>query len=178
MKIAFFDAKPYDLPSFTRYAEAAGLEIKFLEAKLSEDTVGLADGFDGVCVFVNDTVSAPVIDRLAEMGVGVVALRCAGYNNVDVRHAAGRVRVVRVPAYSPFAVAEHTMALLLTSVRRIHKAYIRTRDYRDGADRAGLHGHLPRLWHANSRLRQVPRQVPGGRGCRAVRDHGRAFAGE
>ena len=129
MKIAFFDAKPYDLPSFTRYAEAAGVKIKFLEAKLSEDTVGLADGFDGVCVFVNDTVSAPVIDRLAEMGVGVVALRCAGYNNVDVRHAAGRVRVVRVPAYSPFAVAEHTMALLLTSVRRIHKAYIRTRDF-------------------------------------------------
>ena len=143
MKIAFFDAKPYDLPSFTRYAEAAGLEIKFLEAKLSEDTVGLADGFDGVCVFVNDTVSAPIIDRLAEMGVGIVALRCAGYNNVDVRHAAGRVRVVRVPAYSPFAVAEHTMALLLTSVRRIHKAYIRTRDFNfslNGMTGFDLHG--------------------------------------
>ena len=129
MKIAFFDAKPYDLPSFTRYAEAAGVKIKFLEAKLSEDTVDLAAGYDAVCVFVNDTVSAPIIDRLAEMGVGIVALRCAGYNNVDMRHAKGRVRVVRVPAYSPYAVAEHTMALLLTSVRRIHKAYIRTRDF-------------------------------------------------
>ena len=143
MKIAFFDAKPYDLPSFTHYAEAAGVKIKFLEAKLSEDTVDLAAGYDAVCVFVNDTVSAPIIDRLAEMGVGIVALRCAGYNNVDVRHAAGRVRVVRVPAYSPFAVAEHTMALLLTSVRRIHKAYIRTRDFNfslNGMTGFDLHG--------------------------------------
>ena len=129
MKIAFFDTKPYDRPSFERYAAEEGIRIKFLEAKLTEDTVGLAAGYDAVCVFVNDTVSAPVIDRLAEMGVRTVALRCAGYNNVDVRHAKGRVRVVRVPAYSPYAVAEHTMALLLTSVRRIHKAYIRTRDF-------------------------------------------------
>ncbi len=129
MKIAFFDTKPYDRPSFERHAAAAGMEIKFLEAKLSEDTVGLARGYDAVCVFVNDTVNASVIDRLCELGVGVVALRCAGYNNVDMRHAAGKLRVVRVPAYSPYAVAEHTMAMLLTSVRRIHKAYIRTRDF-------------------------------------------------
>ncbi len=129
MNIAFFDTKPYDRPSFERCAAAAGIHIKFYEAKLSEDTVDLARGFDGVCVFVNDTVNAPVIDRLSEMGVDAVALRCAGYNNVDIRHAQGKVRVVRVPAYSPYAVAEHTMALLLCSVRRIHKAYIRTRDF-------------------------------------------------
>ncbi len=129
MKIAFFDTKPYDRPSFERAAAEAGIDIKFLEAKLSEDTVGLARGFDGVCVFVNDTVNAAVIDRLCELGVGIIALRCAGYNNVDIRHARGKIQVVRVPAYSPYAVAEHTMAMLLCSVRRIHKAYIRTRDF-------------------------------------------------
>ncbi len=143
MKIAFFDTKPYDRPSFEACAAAAGMPIKFLEAKLSEDTVGLARGYDAVCVFVNDTVDAPVIDRLCELGVEVIALRCAGYNNVDVRHARGRIRVVRVPAYSPYAVAEHTMALLLCSVRRIHKAYIRTRDFNfslSGMTGFDLHG--------------------------------------
>lgn len=129
MKYAFFDTKPYDLPAFTRYGEEHGVTFKFFEAKLNEDTVGLARGFDGVCVFVNDTVNATVIDRLFEMGTNVVALRCAGFNNVDMKHARGRVHVVHVPAYSPYAVAEHTMALLLCSIRRIHKAYIRTRDF-------------------------------------------------
>lgn len=129
MKIAFFDTKSYDRPSFERYSTEVGARIKFLEAKLSEDTVDLAAGYDAVCIFVNDTVSAPVIDRLAELGVKTIALRCAGYNNVDIHHAKGKLRVVRVPAYSPYAVAEHTMAMLLTSVRRIHKAYIRTRDF-------------------------------------------------
>ena len=129
MKIAFFDAKPYDKPSFERYGAEKGITFKYFEAKLNEDTVSLARGFDGVCVFVNDTVNAAVIDRLVEMGVGIVALRCAGFNNVDMKHAFGKVHVVRVPAYSPYAVAEHTMAMLLTSIRRIHKAYIRTRDF-------------------------------------------------
>ena len=121
--------KPYDKPSFERFGEANGVTFKYFETKLNEDTAELAHGFDGVCVFVNDTVNAAVIDRLYEMGVRVVALRCAGFNNVDMKHAFGKVHVLRVPAYSPYAVAEHTMALLLTSIRRIHKAYIRTRDY-------------------------------------------------
>ncbi len=82
-----------------------------------------------VCVFVNDAIDAGVIDSLYENGVKLIALRCAGYNNVDIEHAFGKVHVVRVPAYSPYAVAEHAMALLLTSIRRIHKAYIRTRDH-------------------------------------------------
>ncbi len=129
MKIAFFDTKPYDKPSFDFYSENSGVTFKYFETKLNEDTVDLAHGFDGVCVFVNDTVNAAVIDRLCEMGVKVVALRCAGFNNVDMKHAFGKIHVLRVPAYSPYAVAEHTMALLLTSIRRIHKAYIRTRDY-------------------------------------------------
>ncbi len=129
MKIAFFDTKPYDKPAFEKFGEENGVTFKYFETKLNEDTAELAHGFDGVCVFVNDTVNAEVIDRLYEMGVGVVALRCAGFNNVDMKHAHGKVHVLRVPAYSPYAVAEHTMAMLLTSIRRIHKAYIRTRDY-------------------------------------------------
>ncbi len=129
MKIAFFDAKNYDKPSFDKYGAEKGIRFKYYETKLNEDTVELAAGCDGVCVFVNDTVNAAVIDRLVELGVKKVALRCAGFNNVDMKHAFGRVHVFRVPAYSPYAVAEHTMALLLTSIRRIHKAYIRTRDF-------------------------------------------------
>lgn len=129
MKIAFFDAKPYDKPSFDRYASEKGIEIKYFETKLTPDTASLAASCDAVCVFVNDNVSAEVIDRLCELGVKAVALRCAGFNNVDVKYAFGRLRVVRVPAYSPYAVAEHAMAMLLTSIRRIHKAYIRTRDF-------------------------------------------------
>ena len=129
MRIAFFDAKSYDKPSFERFGSELGVTFKYFETKLNEDTVDLAAGFDGVCVFVNDTVNAAVIDRLCELGVKVVALRCAGFNNVDMKHAFGKIHVVRVPAYSPYAVAEHTMALLLTSIRRIHKAYIRSRDF-------------------------------------------------
>lgn len=129
MRIAFFDAKPYDRPFFEKYGKEYGVRFKFFETKLNSDTVELAKGFDGVCVFVNDTVNADVIDILHEMGVNIVALRCAGFNNVDMKHAFGKLHVVRVPAYSPYAVAEHTMALLLTSIRRIHKSYIRTRDF-------------------------------------------------
>ena len=129
MKFAFFDTKPYDRQSFETIAEHSGIRFKFYETKLNEDTVDLARGCDGVCVFVNDTVNATVIDRLCEMGVQMIALRCAGFNNVDVRYAYGKIHVFRVPAYSPYAVAEHAMAMLLTSIRRIHKAYIRTRDF-------------------------------------------------
>lgn len=129
MKVAFFDTKPYDKPSFDKYGKEHGVEFKYFETKLNEDTVDLAHGFDCVCAFVNDTVNAEVIDRLCDMGIKAVALRCAGFNNVDMKHAYGKIHVLRVPAYSPYAVAEHTMALLLTSIRRIHKAYIRTKDF-------------------------------------------------
>lgn len=145
MKIAFFDAKPYDTESFDKIIQASGkdIEVKYYEPKLDEDTVSLTAGYDAVCVFVNDTVNAAVIDKLYENGVKLVALRSAGYNNVDVKHAYGRVHVVHVPAYSPYAVAEHTIALLLTSIRRIHKAYNRTRDFNfslSGLTGFDLHG--------------------------------------
>lgn len=129
MKYAFFDTKSYDRPSFGAYSERAGVKFKYYEAKLDTDTASLAKGCDGVCVFVNDTVNKEVIDRLSELGVKAVALRCAGFNNVDLRYAEGKLAVFRVPAYSPYAVAEHAMAMLLTLVRRTHKAYIRTRDF-------------------------------------------------
>ena len=129
IKVAFFDTKAYDKPSFEHYGEIHDVEFRFLETKLNEDTVELAKGCDAVCVFVNDDVNAAVIEKLYTYGVRLIALRSAGYNNVDVRAAFGKVHVVHVPAYSPYSVAEHAMALLLTSVRRIHKAYNRTREF-------------------------------------------------
>ena len=129
MKVAFFDTKPYDIPGFDHYSANSDLQIKYFETRLNEDTVSLAQGYDAVCVFVNDTVSAPVVEKLYEMGVKVLVLRCAGFNNVDIRACQGKLPVYRVPAYSPYAVAEHAMALLLTINRRTHKAYIRTRDF-------------------------------------------------
>ena len=129
MQIAFYDTKSYDIPAFEKHGKANNLEFKFFETKLNADTAELARGCDVVCVFVNDDVNAEVIDKLYEYGIKMIALRSAGYNNVDVQHAYGKIHVVHVPAYSPYSVAEHAMALLLTSVRRIHKAYNRTRDF-------------------------------------------------
>lgn len=129
MKLAFFDTKSYDIPGFDRYSIPAGVEIKYFEANLNRDTAALAAGFDAVCVFVNDTVDAVVVDKLCQLGVKAIVLRCAGFNNVDIKACEGKLRVFRVPAYSPHAVAEHAMALLLTINRRTHKAYIRTRDF-------------------------------------------------
>ena len=129
MRIAFFDAKPYDKPSFDRFGQENGIKFKYFEAKLNEDTVELARGFDGVCAFVNDTVNATVIDRLVELGITTVAMRCAGYNNVDMRYAYGKVHVVRVPAYSPYAVAEFTMGMFLSLNRKLYRAYNRIREY-------------------------------------------------
>ena len=143
MKIAFYDTKPYDKPSFEQYGTPMGFEYKFLETRLNEDTAELAKDCDVVCVFVNDTVNAAVIDKLYEYGIRLIALRCAGFNNVDVRHAFGKIHVVRVPAYSPYSVAEHAMAMLLTSIRRIHKAYNRTREFNfslNGLTGFDLHG--------------------------------------
>ena len=143
MKIAFFDAKPYDRPGFDAYTAGTGLEMKYFETKLNEDTVSLASGFDGVCVFVNDTLNDAVVRELHAFGVRVIALRCAGFNNVDIRACFGKIRVFRVPAYSPYAVAEHAMALLLTVNRHTNKAYIRTRDFNfslSGLTGFDLHG--------------------------------------
>ena len=129
MKLAFFDTKSYDIPGFDRYGIPAGIEIKYFEPNLNEDTASLAAGFDAVCVFVNDTVNAAVVEKLSQLGVKAIVLRCAGFNNVDIKACQGKLRVFRIPAYSPHAVAEHAMALLLTINRRTHKAYIRTREF-------------------------------------------------
>ena len=143
IRIAFFDAKDYDRNSFVKAGEGREFEISYFETRLTEATVRLAEGHDAVCVFVNDDINPAVIDALVEMNVKLVALRCAGYNNVDVKYAYKKIHIVRVPAYSPYAVAEHAMALLLTSIRRIHKAYIRTKDFNfslNGLTGFDLHG--------------------------------------
>ena len=129
MKVAFFDAKPYDKIGFDRYIQGTDITIKYFETHLNEDTVSLVKGYDCVCVFVNDVVNKAVVDKLYEQGVKMIALRCAGFNNVDTRACFGKIHVFRVPAYSPYAVAEHAMALLLSLNRHIPRAYIRTRDF-------------------------------------------------
>ncbi len=127
--IGFYDTKPYDMEYFNLINEQYGFKIKYIEARLNENTAMLACDCDAVCAFVSDDVSAAVIDRLCSCGVKLIAMRCAGYNNVDIKYAENKIPVVRVPAYSPYAVAEHAMAMLLTLNRRTHKAFLRTRDF-------------------------------------------------
>lgn len=127
-KIAFFDTKPYEREAFERRMPE-GLRAHWIEARLGPQTARLAEGYPVVCAFVNDDLGRPVLEELAARGVGLVAMRCAGYNNVDLATArALGVDVVRVPAYSPHAVAEHTLALLLSLVRHTHRAFARVRE--------------------------------------------------
>lgn len=128
MKIVFFSAQTYDKEFFTKF-NTQQFTLLFLETGLNEHTVDLADGADAVCVFVNDKVNEAIIQKLAAKNIKVIALRCAGFNNVDI-HAAKEavIRVCRVPAYSPEAVAEHALAMLMTLNRKTHKAYNRVRE--------------------------------------------------
>ena len=126
--IAFFDTKPYDRDSFDRANEKFGFSFKYYPNHLTLDTAVLTKGYQAVCIFVNDYVSAETGNALADNGVSLIALRSAGYNNVDLEHLPDSLHVVRVPAYSPHAVAEHTVALMLTLNRKTHRAYYRTRD--------------------------------------------------
>ena len=129
MNIAFFDAKPYDYIWFEPLSKEYGYEIHYCDYRLCADTAVLARGFDVACAFVNDKICAETIGVLKECGVRMLAMRCAGYNNVDVAAAAkAGLPVVRVPSYSPSAVAEHTAALLLSVNRKTHRAYYRIRD--------------------------------------------------
>ncbi len=129
MKVVVYSAKSYDQQFLNKGLADAGHEVHYLQAHLSAQTAVLAQGYDAVCVFVNDTVDHDVVKRLADAGVRLVVLRCAGYNNVDVGAAqrAG-ITVMHVPAYSPHAVAEYTVALMLALNRKIHRAYNRVRD--------------------------------------------------
>jgi D-lactate dehydrogenase len=140
-QIAFFDTKPYDKEWFTSLDP--GYKFIFYEHKLTPESAGLAAGCKAVVAFVNDTINRETIDKLYSLGVKLITMRCSGYNNVDLKYAAGKIDVVRVPTYSPYAVAEHAMALLLTLNRKIHKAYIRTRDFNFSLNRLtgfDLHG--------------------------------------
>ena len=140
-KVAFFDTKPYDKLWFDKLN--TNYNIKYLDYKLTPDSAAAAKGCKAVVAFVNDTINNETIDELCALGVKLVALRCAGYNNVDLKYAKDKISVVRVPVYSPYAVAEHTMALLLTLNRKIHKAFIRTRDFNfslNGLTGFDLHG--------------------------------------
>ncbi|MBP8782985.1 MAG: 2-hydroxyacid dehydrogenase [Paludibacter sp.] len=128
VKVAFFDTKSYDESSFKKVNQKFGFDIKYFKGHLNIDNVALTKGIDVACIFVNAVADAPVIDELVANGVKVIALRCAGYNNVDLNAARNRIKVVRVPAYSPYAVAEHTLALMLTLNRKTHRAYNRTRE--------------------------------------------------
>lgn len=122
-------AKPYDRQSFDRENAATGHAISYFEPRLDQATAALASGFDAVCVFVNDTLDAEVLRQLGTTGVRLAALRCAGFNNVDLEAAAANgIKVVRVPAYSPHAVAEHTVALILALNRKVHRAFNRVRE--------------------------------------------------
>lgn len=129
MKILFYNAKSYDKIWFEPLADKLGYELKFRSIRLDIDSVGLARGYDAVCAFVNDDVDKRVIDELTAMGVKGILLRCAGYNNVDITAARGRIKVLRVPSYSPEAVAEFATAILLTVNRKTHRAYVRTREF-------------------------------------------------
>lgn len=128
-KILFYDAKPYDIEFFEKANQKYGYEFKFFKEKLDRETAVLSKGYNVVCLFVNDDANKEVIEKLKENDVDLIALRCAGYNNVDLNAAyKNKIHVVRVPAYSPYAVAEHTIALMLTLNRKTHKAYLRTRE--------------------------------------------------
>ena len=130
MNIAFFNTKPYDRLWFEPLSKEYGMKIHFIESSLMPDTVILASGFDAVCIFVNDNVTEQIAEALASLGIKLILLRCAGFNNVnlDATRALG-ITVLRVPSYSPAAVAEFSMASILTVNRKLHRAYTRTRDF-------------------------------------------------
>lgn len=127
-KILFFDIKSYDKNFFREYGKDYNFEMKFLKDKLTEETAHLTKGYEIVCAFANDTINKKVVDILAENGIKLLAMRCAGYNNVCIPEIKDRFKVVRVPAYSPYSIAEYTMGMILSLSRKIHKAYVRTRE--------------------------------------------------
>jgi D-lactate dehydrogenase len=143
IKIAFFDTKEYDRNSFDNYNKDYGYEITYFKNKLSAETAPLTNGYDVVCIFVNDVVDKEVLSILEKCNVKLIALRCAGFNNIDIDYLTDKIKVVRVPDYSPYAVAEHAVGLLQTLNRKIYKAYQRTRKYNfslDGLLGFDLHG--------------------------------------
>jgi len=127
-RILFYDTKPYDRRFFDEANRGFGFDIAYYDGHLDKRSALFANGYPVICGFVNDVIDAETVKILKAGGVGLIALRCAGYNNVDLKAAYGNIHVVRVPAYSPYAVAEHCVGLMLTLNRKIHKAYYRVRD--------------------------------------------------
>jgi D-lactate dehydrogenase len=168
MRVAVFSTKPYDRAHLAAAANGSGHELDFLEAKLSAETVSLARGYPAICAFVHDELGAPVLRALSAGGTGLVALRAAGFNNVDLAaaHEAG-IRVARVPAYSPYAVAEHAVALILSLDRRIHRAYNRVREGNfalDGLLGFDVHGRTVGVV-GTGRIGTVFTRIMAGFGC-------------
>ena len=127
-KIIFFDIKDYDKEFFKKYEKNYNFEMTFLKVRLTEETANLTKGYDVVCGFANDNINKETIDIMVENGIKLLAMRCAGFNNVSLKDIHNRFKVVRVPAYSPHAIAEYTVGLILAVNRKIHKAYVRTRE--------------------------------------------------
>ncbi len=170
MKIAVFSAKRYDR-EFLEAAAGGAHVLRFFEPHLSQETASLTAGFDVICAFVNDTLDAGVLEMIAEFGVKLIALRCAGFNNVDL-HAAARLKipVVRVPAYSPYAVAEHAVALILALNRKVHRAYNRVREGNfalDGLLGFDLHGRTVGVV-GTGRIGAVFAHIMHGFGCQIL----------
>ena len=127
-KIIFFDIKDYDKEFFKKYEKNYNFEMTFLKVRLTEETANLTKGYDVACGFANDNINKETIDIMVENGIKLLAMRCAGFNNVSLKDIHNRFKVVRVPAYSPHAIAEYTVGLILAVNRKIHKAYVRTRE--------------------------------------------------
>jgi D-lactate dehydrogenase len=167
MKIAVFSTKPYDRVFLTSANDSVH-ELCFFEPRLTNETVSLAADFEAVCVFVNDNVDSRVVARLASLGVRLIALRCAGYNNVDLKAAAKHgITVVRVPGYSPYAVAEHTIGLMLALNRKLHRAYNRVREGNfalDGLVGFDIHGKTVGVI-GTGQIGTVVAQILTGFGC-------------
>lgn len=171
MRIAVFDTHPYDERALTEANAAGEHELEFFEERLHEKTVELANGFDAVCPFVNCRLTAGVLHRLAELGVRLVVLRASGFNSIDIAAAEQEgISVARVPAYSPEAVAEHAFALLLTLVRKTHRAYNRVREQNfslDSLEGFTLHGKTFGALGAG-RIGQCAMRIAKGFGCKLI----------
>ncbi|MFK7849510.1 MAG: 2-hydroxyacid dehydrogenase [Akkermansiaceae bacterium] len=171
IRLAFYDTKSYDHVYFDPLAEKSGVEISYHDFRLAESNCSSADGADAVCVFVNDVLDAACLRALSEMGIRLVALRCAGFNNVDVEVAKDLgISVVRVPAYSPYSVAEHTFALLLTLNRKIHRAYNRVRELNfslGGLVGFDLHGKTVGII-GTGKIGKITAQIFRGFGCHVL----------
>jgi D-lactate dehydrogenase len=171
MKIAVFSTKPYDRQFLDAANAAEGHELQYFEAALGLESVGLAAGFEAVCIFVNDVVNAGVLEALRAGGTALVALRCTGFNNVDLEAAARLgVKVVRVVDYSPYSVAEHAVALLLAINRKTHRAYNRTRDSNfslDGLMGFDLHGKTAAVV-GTGKIGRVFARIMLGFGCNVI----------